>query len=115
MGEVYLRRCEIYTVKRCSEPLKIDVEKLRKCDPPYQGETTFQLMEYLKENVFDNEEWYVINKDIYPDYEITGEDMYIETEYFDSRTKSCDEWMEIGKPNEKCTKNGFFETFESND
>ena len=27
---------------------------------------------------------------------ITGEDLYIETEYFDSREKGADEWMELG-------------------
>jgi hypothetical protein len=115
MSKVYLRRCEVYTVKRCSEPVEIDVEKLRKCSPPYEGESTSQLMEYLEENVFVNDEWYERNKDIYPDYQITGEEMDIETEYFDSRIKGCNEWLEIGNPNEKCTKNGFFETLESND
>ena len=106
----FLRKCEFYTVKRASEPLEIDISKLRKCDPPYEGKNTHDLMEYLTEHVFDNEDWCDRNKGVYPDTEITGEYLAIENEYFDSRTKGADEWMELGVPNDKCTKNGYFET-----
>ena len=113
-SEVYIRKCERYTVQRASEPLKIHVDNLRLCEPPYQGTTNQELLEYLNENVFDNEEWYDINRGIYPNSEITGEDLYIETEYFDSREKGADEWMELGVPNTQWVKTGQFEILESN-
>ena len=112
-NKVFLRKCEIYTVKRSSSPIEIDIDKLRKCNPSYNGNTNTDLMEYLNENVFYNEEWYEINKEIYDCSEITGEDLYIENEYFDSREKGADEWMELGIPNEKYSKNGFFNTYET--
>ena len=52
--EIYIRKCERYTVQRASEPLKIHVDNLRLCEPPYQGTTNQELLEYLNENVFDN-------------------------------------------------------------
>ena len=115
MPEVYLRRCEVYTAKRSSDPVKIDVGKLRECSPPYMGNTTKELMEYLEEHVFDSEKWYEKNKVIYPDCRITGEELDMENDYFDSRTKGSNEWMEVGKPNERMSKNGYFETLESNE
>ena len=45
---------------------------------------------------------------------ITGEDLYIETEYFDSRGKGADEWMELGVPNNQWVKTGQFEILETN-
>jgi hypothetical protein len=110
---IYLRKCEIYTVKRSSDPIEIDVEKLRKCKPIYNGNTNKELMEYLNENVFYNEEWCEVNKEIYDCSEITGEYLEIENEYFDSRVKGVDEWMELGIPDEKYSKNGFFKTYET--
>ena len=112
--EIYIRKCERYTVQRASEPLKIHVDNLRLCEPPYQGTTNQELLEYLNEHVFDNEEWYDINRGVYPNSEITGEDLYIETEYFDSREKGADEWMELGVPNNQWVKTGQFEILESN-
>ena len=112
--KVYLRKCEFYSVKRASNPIEIDVDKLRQCNPKYTGTTHDDLIEYLTENVFDNPDWLEQNKEIYKDTEITGEELYIENEYFDSREKGVDEWMELGIPNDRCTKNGFFETFVTN-
>ena len=96
--KVYLRKCEFYSVKRASNPIEIDVDKLRQCNPKYTGTTHDDLIEYLTENVFDNPDWLEQNKEIYKDPEITGEELYIENEYFDSREKGADEWMEIGIP-----------------
>ena len=64
--DIYIRKCERYTVQRASEPIKIHVDNLRLCEPPYQGTTNQELLEYLNENVFDNEEWYDINRGVYP-------------------------------------------------
>jgi hypothetical protein len=113
--KVFLRKCETYTVHRASDPIEIDISKLQKCDPPYNGTTNDELMEYLNEHVFGYDEWYTRNEGVYPDIEITGECLEIENEYFDSRVKGCNEWMELGVPNEKYTRNGGFQTSISND
>ena len=115
MPEIFLRKCEIYTAKRCSDPVKIDVEKLRECNPPYKGNSHKELLNYLEEHVFYNEDWWQENEKVYKDEVIVGEELYIENEYFDSRTKGANEWFEIGIPNKDYGKNGFFQTIESND
>lgn len=115
MPEIFLRKCEMYTAMRCSDPIKIDVEKLRECKPPYTGNSNEDLMTYLNEEVFYSEEWWEKNKEIYDEEEIVGEEMYIENDYFDSRTKSANEWFELGEPNKKMSKNGYFQTYESNE
>ena len=34
----YVRRCEKYTIwEATEEPIEVDVDKLRKCEPPYEG------------------------------------------------------------------------------
>lgn len=115
MPEIFLRKCEIYTTKRCSDPVKIDVEKLRECNPPYKGNSHKELLNYLEEHVFYNEDWWQENEKVYKDDVIVGEELYIENEYFDSRAKGANEWFEIGIPSKDYGKNGFFQTIESND
>ena len=39
MNKVYVRKCERYTIWEASKPFEVDVEKLRKCEPPFEGET----------------------------------------------------------------------------
>ena len=34
----YVRMCEKFTQGRASTPIEVDVGKLRKCDPPYEGD-----------------------------------------------------------------------------
>jgi hypothetical protein len=33
MDKIYVRKCERYTIWDASEPIVVDVEKLRKCEP----------------------------------------------------------------------------------
>ena len=47
----YIRMCETYTVIQSSKPIYVDVEKLRECDPPYEGETHEELLSYLQDNI----------------------------------------------------------------
>lgn len=116
--KIYLRKCERYTILRASDTFEVNVEILRKCDPAYQGETNTELMEYLKNEVFYNDDWYETNKDVYGEEaasELYGDDIYAENEYFDSRTKGADEWMELGVPNEEWRRTGEFEIYETQD
>ena len=52
--KIFVRKCEQYTVWEASEPIVVDVEKLRKCEPPFLGETEQDLLEYLNDNVYYN-------------------------------------------------------------
>lgn len=42
--KIFVRKCEQYTVWEASEPILVDVEKLRKCEPPFLGETEQDLL-----------------------------------------------------------------------
>lgn len=116
--KIYVRKCERYTVWEASDPIEVDVEKLTKCVPPYEGSTEEHLLEYLTNNVCDNEEWADTNKEIYGDdesYELTLMDSWDSMEpYSDSRGKFCDDWMDVGVPNESFTKTGYFEIKSTN-
>ena len=52
--KIYVRKCERYTVWEASTPIEVDVEKLRKCEPPYEGDSAEELLEYINENVMKN-------------------------------------------------------------
>ena len=47
--KVYVRMCEKFTQWRASKPFLVDVEKLRKCEPPYKGNSYEELIEYLND------------------------------------------------------------------
>ena len=49
--KVYVRMCERFTQWRASKPIEVDVEKLRKCEPPYEGNSHKELLEYLNNEV----------------------------------------------------------------
>lgn len=112
--KTYVRFCEKYTVWEASKPIEVDVEKLRKCEPPYEGDSDEELLKYLMENVFNEYEWYEneTNKEVYGEeeaYELTFEE-WPETEpYSDSREKFGDTWLDVGVPNEDWRKYGGFE------
>lgn len=115
MEKIYYRRCESYSIIMGTEPVEVDVEKLRNCVPPYEGDNDSDLLYYIHENIVDNyHEWAEINREVY------GDDinlLYLEEmekqEYFDSRDKYGTLWTEIGEPNSKHVKTGGFVTFES--
>jgi len=117
MSKVYVRKCERFTQWEASEPIEVDVEKLRNCVPPYEGETEKDLLEYLQENVLYNYDWAEdeTNKEVYGEdaaYDLTFESCDMEV-YSDSRDKYAQEWLDIGEPNEEWRKMGGFEVRET--
>jgi len=115
MDKIYVRRCERYTLWEASKPIEVDIEKLRKCAPPYKGDSTEELMEYLRDYVLYNYEWAEINNNIYGEtesYELTMAESDNEI-YSDSRNSIADDWIEVGIPNDEYRKTGNFESISS--
>ena len=116
--KIYVRKVERYTVWEASEPIEIDVEKLRECEPPYEGDSPEELLVYLQENVYNNYEWSEENGEAYGDedtaYNLTMEEVYDMEPYSDTREKYEDSWIEVGVPNEEYRKTGRFESFADN-
>jgi len=114
--KVYVRMCEKFTQWRASEPVEVDVEKLRKCEPPYEGNTHEELLQYLNDEVWNNYDWSETNGEVYGEdetYDLMMEDVTLE-EYSDTRNKYADEWLEVGVPNDEYRKVGQFESFADN-
>ena len=114
--KVYVRMCEKFTQWRASKPFLVDVEKLRKCEPPYKGNSYEELIEYLNDEVWNNYDWSETNGELYGEdeaYDLIMEDVDLE-EYSDTRNKYGDEWLEVGVPNEEYRKTGGFESFADN-
>ena len=113
--KIYLRKVERFTVWEASKPIEVDVEKLRNCEPPYEGDSNEELLEYLEENVYNNYEWSEENGEAYGDadaaYDLTMEECYDMEVYSDTREKFEDSWIEVGVPNEEYRKTGRFESF----
>src|SRR6056300_778341 len=116
--KIYLRKVERFTVWEASKPIEVDVEKLRNCEPPYEGDSNEELLEYLEENVYNNYEWSEENGESYGDadvaYDLTMEECYDMEVYSDTREKFEDSWIEVGVPNEEYRKTGRFESFADN-
>jgi len=116
--KIYVRKVERYTVWEASEPIEIDVEKLRECEPPYEGDSPEELLVYLQENVYNNYEWSEENGESYGDedaaYNLTMEEVYDMEPYSDTREKYEDSWIEVGVPNEEYRKTGRFESMADN-
>ena len=77
-------------------------------------ESDEDLANYLWENVFNNYEWYdnETNKEVYGEdaaYDLSFEMCEGMEEYFDSRTKGEDAWVQVGVPNPEWTKYGGFQ------
>ena len=78
--KIYVRKIETWTISSASKPIEVNVDALRKCVPPYEGDSEQELVNYLQNEVWneydflDNEH----NKEVY------GEDGEIENE-------TCDE------------------------
>ena len=112
--KIYVRKVETWTVQAASEPIEVDVEKLRSCEPPYEGDSDEELAQYLFENVYNNYDWYDndTNKEVYGEdeaYTLSMEEAYELEEFFDSRTKGEDSFIQVGLPNEEWVKSGGFE------
>jgi hypothetical protein len=115
--KIYIRKVERYTMWDASNPIEIDVDKLRQCEPPYEGDSNEELLQYLEENVYNNYEWSDTNGGVYGEdeaYELTMEEVYDMETYSDTREKYEDSWIEIGVPNEEYRKTGRFESFANN-
>ena len=115
--KIYVRKCERFTQWEASEPIEVDVEKLRNCVPHYEGETEKDLLDYLQENVLYNYDWAEdeTNKEVYGEdaaYDLTFESCDMDV-YPDSRNKYAQEWLDIGEPTEKWRKMGGFEVRET--
>lgn len=109
--KIYVRKVERYTQWASSEPIEIDVEKLRECEPPYEGNTNEEIMIYLKDNVYQNYDWYETNQEKYENaYGLTFEDTELEV-YSDTRMDWEESWIEVGVPNEEYRKVGKFQSF----
>lgn len=111
--KIYVRKCERYTIWEASKPIEVDIEKLRKCDPPYTGESNEDLVSYLIENVYCNDEFHSneTNIEVYGEeevYVLSMEDEWDMEVYSDSRNKFGDDWIDVGTPNEEYRKTGLF-------
>ena len=112
--KIYVRKIETWTISSASEPIEVEVEKLRKCEPPYEGDSPDELVEYLTENVWNNYEFYEneTNKEVYGEdavYDLCMEECFVENEFFDSRVKGEEANIQVGVPNEEYTRYGGFE------
>ena len=110
--KIYVRKVERFTQWQASQPIEIDVEKLRQCDPPYEGTTHEELIQYLQDNVYNNFDWSEENESVYENaYDLTMEECYDMEVYSDTRDKFEDSWIEIGVPNDEYRKVGKFEGY----
>lgn len=112
--KVYVRKVETWTISAASEPIEVNVEALRKCEPPYEGNSDEELAKYLFDNVYMNYDFYEneTNKEVYGEddvYELCMEEIYDMEEFFDSRNKGEESWIQVGVPNPEWTKYGGFE------
>jgi len=112
--KVYVRKVETWTISAASEPVEVNVEALRKCEPPYEGNSDEELAQYLFDNVYMNYDWYEndINIEAYGGdeaYQLAMEEIYDMEEFFDSRNKGEESWIQVGVPNPEWTKHGGFE------
>ena len=115
--KLYVRKGERFTQWEASEPIEVNVEKLRNCVPPYEGETEKELLDYLQENVLYNYDWAEdeTNKEVYGEdaaYDLTFESCDMDV-YSDTRDKYAQEWLDIGEPNDEWRKMGGFEVRET--
>ena len=119
MDKVYVRQAERYTVWEATEPIEVDVEKLRKCEPPFEGENEQDLLEYLKDNVWGNYDWAEneTNQEVYGEdaaMELTFDEVYDVEVYSDTREKYAQMWLDVGVPNDEYRKMGGFEVKATN-
>ena len=112
--KVYVRKVETWTISAASEPIEVNVEALRKCEPPYEGNSDEELAQYLYNNVYMDYDFYEneTNKEVYGEdavYELCMEEVYDMEEFYDSLNKGEDSIIQVGTPNSEYTKQGGFE------
>ncbi len=110
--KIYIRKVERYTVWQATEPVEIDVEKLRQCDPPYEGDSNEELWEYLTNHVYsDPEGWDMTNQDVYGEdesWKLSMQDVEYLEPYTDTRMDWEDSWFEMGVPDPQYIRVGSF-------
>ena len=118
-NQIEIRNVEEYTVQIATEPMLLDMDEFKKCEPPYKGEDSTSFMEYLVNNILYDIESYIDKnesnlKDSTIDllWNLEGHPNE-ENVIYDSRNKFGNMWYELGKTNPDFRKNGGFETLES--
>ena len=111
--KVYVRKVETWTISAASEPIEVNVEALRKCEPPYEGNSDEELVQYLYNNVYMDYDFYEneTNKEVYGEdavYELCMEEVYDMEEFYDSRNKGEESFIQVGTPDPEYTKHGGF-------
>ena len=111
--KVYVRKVETWTVSAASEPIEVNVEALRKCEPPYEGNSDEELVQYLYNNVYMDYDFYENehNQEVYGEdavYQLSMEEVYDMEEFFDSRNKGEESFIQVGTPDPEYTKHGGF-------
>ena len=113
--KLYIRQCEMYTLWEASEPIEINIDDFRNCEPPFEGETHEDFLEYFEENVWFNEEFAeneinqkALGGKYYDCLDCDGMEVYSDT-----RTKYGQTWLDLGVPNEEWRKMGNFEVFST--
>ena len=111
--KIYVRKVETWTVSAASEPIEVNVEALRKCEPPYEGNSDEELVQYLYNNVYMDYDFYENehNQEVYGEdavYQLSMEEVYDMEEFFDSRNKGEDAFIQVGTPDPEYTKHGGF-------
>lgn len=118
-NQIEIRNVEQYTVQIATEPMLLNMDEFKHCEPSYTGTDSNDFMVYLNENIFhDIESFLDLNKsnlkestkDVLWNLEDhpNGEDVI-----YDSRNKYGNMWHELGKTNPDFRKNGGFETYET--
>ena len=116
--KLHIRKVERYTLWEATKPVEVDVEKLRKCEPPYEGNSEKELFQYLDENIWEDWDAEFIesehNKEVYGEdalYDLCLEEgSHDVSVYSDSREKGQEAWFELGVPNDEYRKVGKFES-----
>ena len=56
--KIYVRKIETQTISSASNPIEVNVEALRKCEPPYEGDSEQEFVNYLQNEVWNEYEFY---------------------------------------------------------
>jgi hypothetical protein len=98
--------------------VEVDVEKLRQCEPPYEGTSNEELWDYLENSVYNNYDWYDTNSEVYGEeeaFKLTFQEAEYLEPYSDTRMDWEDSWVELGQPNDEYSRVGGFERFHNNE
>ena len=96
---VKIRKVQKVETLYASKPIEVDVEKLRKCEPPYIGNSEKELLEYLSENTDLCDDFYdndtnteVLGGDLA--YDLAFEDGILFSDNIISTSQDDNSWFE---------------------